>query len=421
MKNCALSNVYETLKARKDEILTANQLDKNQAEADMLTGKVTSALYKRLDLSGSKYESVLSGVQRLITLPDPVGQITMATELDEGLKLYRVTCPFGVLCIIFEARPEAIVQIPSLALKTANAVILKGGHEAKQSNMALVESIRMALSMVDGFPVDAVQLVNTREEIASLLSFDQYIDLVIPRGSNALVRHIQTSTKIPVMGHADGICAVYVDEDADESKAVRIVVDAKTQYPAACNAAETLLIHASAVPRLLAPIGRALTAAKVSLKADERSLAILKECGANVEASTEDDYHTEFLDLVMAVKVVDSCEEAIQHINSHGSHHTDAIVTEDPAVAEVFLSKVDSADVFHNASTRFADGFRFGFGAEVGISTARTHARGPVGMEGLLIYKYRLYGSGHIVQDYEDGRATFRHMPIDATMLPKSE
>jgi glutamate-5-semialdehyde dehydrogenase len=359
---------------------------------------------------------VLEGVRSVEQLPDPVGVVSLARRVDEGLDLFRVSCPIGVVAVVFEARPEAAVQIAALAVKSGNAVILKGGKEGEESNKAIVGCIREALKGV-GFPEDAVQLVATREEVRELLDQDEFVDLIIPRGSNALVKYITENTKIPVMGHADGICAVYIGAAADEKKACDIAVDAKAQYPAVCNAAETLLVDRAALG-LLPAVGRAMAAAGVELRADPEAKAVLDGVdGLRVVAAGDKDFRTEFLELVMAVRVVGGVDEAVAHINEHGSGHTDAIVTEDQKAATRFMAGVDSAGVFHNASTRFADGFRYGFGAEVGVSTHRTHARGPVGLEGLLIYKYKLLGSGQIVAPYADGTKSFVHVDIDAVEL----
>ena len=414
VKNAALEAVGRKLEERREDILEANRADKADCEAEVESGSLSGSLFKRLDLEGGKFEAMLAGVADVARLPDPVGRVTLATRLDEGLELYRVSCPLGVIGVIFEARPEAAVQIAALALKSSNAVILKGGHEASRTNEFLVGAIQAALGEVEGVSPDAVQLVSTREEVRELLELDRGIDLIIPRGANELVQSIQESTRIPVLGHADGLCSVYIDRDADERKAVAVSVDAKTHYPAACNACETLLVHRDRLPDLLPIIGAALREAGVEVRADEEAAAHLESA---VSAAAE-DYDTEFLDKVLAVKTVSSLEEAVEHINSHGSHHTDAIVTEDAAAADYFLSRVDSAGVFHNASTRFADGFRFGLGAEVGISTNKTHARGPVGLEGLVIYKYRLYGRGHVAADYDPGARGFLHEDIEPRELP---
>ena len=409
VKDRAVAAVRESLERRRDDILAANREDRRDAEVEVSAGRLSAALARRLDLEGTKFDAMLQGLDDLLGLPDPVGQVTLARRLDEGLDLYRVTCPIGVIGVIFESRPEAAVQIASLTLKSSNAVILKGGREASRSNQALISAVREALETVPQFPVDAVQLALTREEVRALLDLDEWVDLIIPRGSGELVRSIQESTRIPVLGHADGICAVYLDRAADPRKAVRVTVDSKVQYPAVCNAAETLLVDEPLVESLLPEIGRALVEAGVEIRADDRSRPHLP----GAVAAAEDDFETEFLDLVLAVKVVSSVEEAVEHINRHGSHHTDAIVTEDRQAAEYFLSRVDSAGVFHNASTRFADGFRYGLGAEVGVSTSKTHARGPVGLEGLVIYKYRLHGDGQGVAAYGPGKKAFLHEPLE--------
>lgn len=407
-KNNALSCVENGLMENEPAILAANEQDINDANKRLTEKTISPALVKRLDLS-KKFKDMLENVDAVQELPDPNGKCSLSRQLDDGLQLYRVACPIGVICVIFEARPEVVVQIACLAIKSGNAVILKGGKEAERSNAALVHTIRSSLKRSQ-CPEDTVQLVATREEVRELLDQTKYIDLIIPRGSNDLVRFIQSNTKIPVMGHADGICTVYVDAKADPAKAARIVADAKAQYPAVCNAAETLLVHRSALDSVLPTVGEALAERGVLCKADEAtSNVLMKVKGLKVESSKPDDYDTEFLDLIMAVKVVDNVNEAVIHINEHGSGHTDAIVTEDEVAAKVFMASVDSAGVFHNASTRFADGYRLGFGAEVGVSTHRTHARGPVGLEGLMIYKYKLLGNGHVVAPYADGKRRFTH------------
>lgn len=408
-KDRALSAMHLHLFESKSVILAANEQDKQAAQAKLADGSISPALCKRLELGGRKFDALLDGITSVRALKDPVGECTLSREIGEGLQLFRVACPIGVICVIFEARPEAAVQIASLAVKSANAVILKGGKEAEKSNAALVSAIRSALKYVQ-FPEDAVQLVATREEVRELLDQSKYIDLIIPRGSNQLVRYITDNTRIPVMGHADGICAVYIDEDADKTIAAEIVVDSKAQYPAVCNAAETLLVHRAALHDTLPSIGTALAVNNVQVRADEASKTVLQSVkGLRVTDATLEDYDTEFLDLILAVKVVDSLDDAIAHINEHGSGHTDAIVTDNEVAACRFLSMVDSAGVYHNASTRFADGYRLGFGAEVGVSTNRTHARGPVGLEGLMIYKYKLFGNGHTVKPYVSGEAKFHH------------
>jgi glutamate-5-semialdehyde dehydrogenase len=372
-----LVELAAALRAGAPAIFEANARDLEAAR-----NTLAKPLYKRLIFNEAKLRDVVDGVEQLAAMDDPLGRVLAETELDEGLILRKVQTPIGVIAAIFESRPDAVPQIASLAIRSGNAVLLKGGREAVQTNTALGNVIRAVL---DRHGVrDAVQVLSTREEMAELLQMDEIINLVIPRGSNEMVRTIQQSTKIPVMGHADGVCHVYIDEFADVEKAMRIAVDSKAQYPAVCNAAETLLVH-KRFP--------ALTRVTDALKA------------AGVELRFDSDFGTEFLDLIMAVRIVDSMDAAIDHIHRYGSAHTDAIVTENEHNARLFLDRVDSAGVYWNASTRFADGFRYGLGAEVGISTNKTHARGPVGVEGLLIYKYQLIGNGHIVATYAGDNA----------------
>ncbi|CAE8602045.1 unnamed protein product [Polarella glacialis] len=414
VKNKALEAFKRHLVARRAAIEEANALDMAAAEAAVKDGKLSSSLFKRLDVSGAKFDSLLAGIDDIIKLPDPVGQITYANKVSEGLNLYRMTCPIGVLLIIYEARPDAGVQIAALAMKSGNALLLKGGKEAQKSNEALISAMAAALSEV-GLPADCIQGVDGRTAVAELLSQDKYIDLVIPRGSNELVKSIKDASRIPVLGHADGICAVYVDEHADLAKAVKVCVDSKTQYCAACNSMETLLVHPKVVKAFLPMLAEGLASKEeVHFKADSTCLPHLP--ADKTEPAVEADFFTEFLCHTMAVKTVESVDAAIAHINEHSSGHTESIVTEDKVVADTFLRRIDSANVYHNASTRFADGFRYGFGAEVGISTNRIHARGPVGLEGLVIYKYRMYGDGHTVADFcgpEEKRRKFVHSRIE--------
>lgn len=415
-RNSALESLASLLKEQRPDIIAAN--DKDKAAAQAVGSTLPAALVKRLDVGGRKYDSMLEGLASVAAMKDPIGEVSLARELDDSLALYRVACPIGVICIIFEARPEAGVQIASLAIKSGNAVILKGGKEGEHSNRAIVDCIRQALREAS-CPVDAVQLVSTRDEVQELLNQDEHVDLIIPRGSNALVSHIKANTKIPVMGHADGLCSVYIDSAADPERAAAVVVDSKTQNTSVCNAAETLLVARDAVTTVLPTVAKALGAKKVQLRVDaEAKSALAAVEGLDLVDATAEDFDTEFLDLILAVKVVADVHEAADHINTHGSGHTDCIVTEDKAVAQEFLTAVDAGGVFHNASTRFADGFRYGFGAEVGVSTHRTHARGPVGLEGLMIYKYKLYGSGHTVSPYANGEKSFTHVDIDASTIP---
>jgi len=404
------------LKSRKAEVLQANAKDLE----DATNSGIDASVYKRLLLDESKLSGLLDGLRELAELGDPLGRVTLSRTLSQGLLLERVTCPLGVLAIIFEARPEAVIQIASLALKSGNAVILKGGKEASRSNAALVDVVRGAIAEEGGFPVDAVQFVSTREDVAGLLALDEYIDLVIPRGSMKLVRDVKAATRIPVLGHADGICHVYLDSSVDGEAAAPVVVDSKTQYPAACNAAETLLVHPGAIASgAVMVVGRALLKAGVTLHADAVCLSALKECAepsknenqpiGTVILAQQGDWDTEWLSLHMGVACVPSVEEAVAWINAHGSHHTDCILTQEDSSAAFFMANVDSAGVYHNASTRFADGFRYGFGAEVGISTNRLHARGPVGLEGLTTYKYTLRGEGHTVAQFSRGERAYAH------------
>jgi glutamate-5-semialdehyde dehydrogenase len=379
-----LRGAVQAIRKNAPAIFEANARDLAEAKA-----KIAEPLYKRLVMNEAKLRDVVDGIAQIAEMEDPVGRLLEETELDERLVLRKVQTPIGVLAVIYESRPDAGPQIASLAIRSGNAVLLKGGREAAHTNSILGDIFRHVLK--DHGVEDAVQLVSTREEIADLLKMDDVIDLVIPRGSNEMVRTIQQNTKIPVLGHADGICHVYVDEFADVDKAVRITVDSKAQYPAVCNAAETLLVHSKFAGR-------------------EEVLAALKNAGVELRDS---GFGSEYLDLVMNVKTVGSLDEAIDHIHRFGSRHTDSIVTENEANARRFLNEVDSAGVFWNASTRFADGFRYGFGAEVGISTNKTHARGPVGVEGLLIYKYQLIGNGHIVATYSgDYAKPFLHRKL---------
>jgi glutamate-5-semialdehyde dehydrogenase len=380
-RTAILTEIAAALDQNAPAIFEANRKDLAEAKSS-----IAEPLYKRLVFDESKLRDVVEGIRHLSRMEDPLGRVLEEKELDEGLILRKVQTPIGVLAMIFESRPDAAPQIASLAIRTGNAVLLKGGREAAKTNAALVEIIRGVLEKHG--VADAVQLVPTREEIAEFLKMDDLINLVIPRGSNEMVRTIQQSTKIPVLGHADGVCHVYIDEFADPDKAVRIAVDSKTQYPAVCNAAETLLVHSK-------------------FPAREKVLQALSAAGVELRDS---GFGSEYLDLIMNTKVVNSVDEAIDHIHRYGSRHTDTIVTENKTNAERFLNEVDSAGVYWNASTRFADGFRYGFGAEVGISTNKTHARGPVGVEGLLIYKYQLIGDGHIVATYSGENAKpFRH------------
>jgi len=414
-RNEALTAIHDGLATARDEILSANARDLELARQAAADGKLSQSLVARLDLGKKgKWEDMLKGILDVRDLDDPVGRVTLRTRLDDGLELERVTCPIGVLLIIFEARPEVIANIASLAVKSGNAAILKGGKESTESFVAISRVISAALER-SRVPNGAIQLVTTRDVIPELLALDRYIDLVIPRGSNELVRYIKSNTKIPVLGHADGLCSIFLQPSADAQQAVDVIVDAKTSYPAACNALETLLVQESALSTVFPAVAEALTTKGVELRCDARSKAALQSALPEVAAKVADaqgsDYETEFLTLILAVKTVADLEEAVQHINTHGSHHTDAILTADKEHAEKFMSAVDSSGVYWNASTRFADGMRYGFGTEVGISTNKIHSRGPVGLDGLMIYKYKIRGSGHITTVYGEGegKKRFKH------------
>lgn len=396
-RNNALSNIAKALLDNQKEIFRANVLDLAEAEEN----HVPEAVIKRLKFSEQKLEAVIKGIEDLIHLPDMVYKVQFARELDKGLTLVRESCPIGVIGVIFEARPDALVQIASLCMKSGNCAILKGGSETKYTNKVLFSLIYQA-AIDSGLPENCLFQAEQREEISALLSCNESVDLLIPRGSNAFVQYIMNNTKIPVMGHADGICHIYVDKDFDIEKAIPIIIDAKIQYTAACNAVETLLVHKEALELLMPRLNEAFRQHQIELRA---SSDIAAKYGS--KPATEEDFATEYLDLIISVKTVENIEEAVRHINQYGSHHTDCIITEDREAAEYFMKMVDSAGVYQNCSTRFSDGYRYGFGAEVGISTGKIHARGPVGIEGLLTYKYKLYGNGQIVEDYASGKKEF--------------
>lgn len=411
LRNKALRAVADALRSHSEKIFEANRTDLDAAQASGLKAPVI----KRLTFGQHKLADILAGIESLIGLPDPLGKLQLNRNLDEGLKLTRITCPIGVIGIIFEARPDALIQISTLCLKSGNCVILKGGSETKNTNRVLFDVISAAVAQA-GMPDNCMALCEDRSEVTELLSCDRSVDLLIPRGSNSFVRYIMDNTRIPVMGHADGVCHIYVDKAADTAKAIRIITDAKTQYVSVCNALECLLIDRSIADAFLPALVDAMKSVNVRMRANSETLKALTAAGYEPEDDSlmgDEDYHTEYLDYIMSVKLVDSCDDAIDHINTFGSHHTDAIITEDAVTADRFMQLVDSADVYHNVSTRFADGFRYGFGAEVGISTGKLHARGPVGLEGLVTYKYKLTGDGHIVADYAEGRKRFNFTDLD--------
>ena len=389
LKNSALKKVKENIEKNKDEIFAANKKDLDEAKSLVDSGEITSSTYARLKLDENKMRDMLKGIEDVISLQDPVNKVFWTKELDDGLILKKVSCPIGVIGVIFEARPDVISQIASLAIKSGNAVILKGGKESNNTNAAIAKVINEALNSVENFPKNAINLVFSRDDIKALLELDEYVDLIIPRGSNKLVKYIQENTKIPVLGHASGICHIFVDKSAKVDLAKKVCVDAKIQYPSACNAVETILVH------------------KDFKGIDELKSALL-EAGVKIVENPQ-DFSVEYGDKIVSFKLVSSVDEAIKHINKYGSGHTDSILSENSENVEKFMNYVDSAGVYHNVSTRFSDGFRYGFGAEVGISTNKTHARGPVGLDGLTIYKYKLFGAYQTVEPYAKGEKTFTH------------
>lgn len=392
IKNDALNCIAKSFEEHKQEIFDANKQDLELAQTLVEEGKISNSTYNRLKLDENKMRDMIQGVRDIANLEDPIGKVLLNRELDEGLVLQKVSCPIGVLGIIFEARPDVISQISALAIKSSNAVILKGGKESVNTNKKIMEIMNSALEKIEDFPKNVIQQVFSHDDISQMLKCDNYINLIIPRGGNKLVKYIKENTNIPVLGHASGICHIFVDESSDIDMASKIVIDAKTQYPSACNAVETLLIHEN-------------------FQNKDELLASLELSGIKLITNPE-SWDIEYGDKILSVKTVKSIEEAIEHINKYGSGHTDCIITKDTENAEKFMNEVDSAGVYWNASTRFADGFRYGFGAEVGISTNKTHARGPVGLEGLTIYKYKLTGHGQIVDDYAKGIKHFTHKDL---------
>lgn len=396
-RNQALTAIAQALQKHSQDIFSENRKD---LEAAVQTG-IPGPIIKRLKFDEGKLQEVIEGIGSVIGLPDPLNRQLLARELDKDLTLYRITCPIGVIGVIFESRPDALVQIAALCLKSGNCAVLKGGSEALHTNRILYQIISKAAAGA-GIPDGYLTLLETRAEISDLLSCHESIDLLIPRGSNEFVQSIMANSRIPVMGHADGVCHIYVDEAADQTLALSIIADAKTQYVAACNTVETILVHRSIAKVFLPKLKQALEEKQVSIRGTGEVQQIIDS-----ELLPQEDFHKEYLDYILGIHLVDDLDQAITHINRYGSHHTDCILTQDPAKVERFMTQVDSAGVYHNCSTRFADGFRYGFGAEVGISTGKLHARGPVGMEGLVTYKYRLYGRGQIVGDYASGKSSF--------------
>lgn len=396
-RNRALKEAARSLEEKKTEIFAANEEDLLQAREN----HISDAVYKRLKFDEGKLKSVIDGINQLISLPDPVGKVQLYRQMDQDLILKRISCPIGVIGVIFEARPDALVQISSLCIKSGNCALLKGGKETARTNRILFRTIYDSVIRA-GLPEGCLVQAELHNEIDELLQCDKDVDLLIPRGSNHFVQYIMNNTRIPVMGHADGVCHIYVDKEADLKEALPIIIDAKTQYTAACNAVETLLIHRDLADDFLPLLKEKLEQHQVKIRGTQE---VADRIGCQV--MKEEEFDTEYLELIISVKLVADVAEAVDHINSFGSHHTDAILTQNPKTAEYFMQMVDSAGVYQNCSTRFADGFRYGFGAEVGISTGKIHARGPVGLEGLMTYKYRIYGHGQIVGDYAEGRKEF--------------
>jgi len=406
----ALLTAADAIELRAADILAANALDCQAAHPEVEAGRMSRALFKRLQTSERGVAEMAAHVRGVAALPDPLNRELAVTALDDDLTLYKISCPLGVFAVIFEARPEVLPQIASLALRSGNAVLLKGGSEAEHTNTVLDSVWREAISAFPEIPADAVSLLHTREDVNELLKLDDLIDLVVPRGSQSFVRYIMAHSRIPVLGHGEGICHVYIDRAADPQKAIDIALDSKVQYPAACNAAETVLVHADCAAALLPELAAKFLAAGVEVRACQRTRQLVGD--PRLIAATEEDWATEYSDLIIAIKVVDSLDAAIEHINRWGSRHTDTIVTEDATAAAEFMARVDAAGVYHNASTRFSDGFRYGLGAELGIATGKTHARGPVGLEGLTTYKYLLKGNGQTVASYSSGERKFKHRPL---------
>ncbi|TXJ19763.1 glutamate-5-semialdehyde dehydrogenase [Brachyspira aalborgi] len=406
IKNYALSEIAKNIEKRKSEIFEANNKDLENAKELLNNKKISLSMLNRLKLDDNKMIDIISGIKDVIKLEEPINKILTETELDDNLILKKVSCPIGLIAVIFEARPDVISQISSLCIKSSNAVILKGGSEGENTNKIIFEIINQVLSDIKEFPKNSVNLVFSREDIKNILSMDKYIDLIIPRGSNDLVQYIKANTNIPVLGHADGICHLYIDESANIENALKICLDSKAQYPSACNSVETILINKNIANKFLKKLYSLFKENEIKINGDKEVKKILSDIGI------VKDWHKEYGDKEVSLKIVDNVEEAYKHINKYSSHHTDSIISENKENIEKFMTFVDSANVYSNVSTRFSDGFRYGFGAEVGISTNKTHARGPVGLEGLTIYKYKLFGNYQIVDDYVSHKSSFKHKRI---------
>jgi glutamate-5-semialdehyde dehydrogenase len=395
------------LEAREAEILKANQEDCESLKGELAAGTASAALLKRLKTSAAGIKEMAKQIRDVAKLEDPLGRVLATTELDDGLMLQKVSCALGVVAVIFESRPDVVPQVGSLAIKTGNGLVLKGGAEARQTNRILVSIWHEALSAFSPSLCPVICALTDRADVAHILEMDRDIDLVVPRGSTEFVNYVFQHSRIPVLGHGSGICHIYVDSAADLKMAERVIVDAKVQYPAACNSVEKVLVHQAVAQEFLPALVAALQSAGVEVRGCARTIKLLPY--SQIVPATEQDWHTEYSDLKITVKIVNDIDEAIEHINHYGSRHTESILTTDEHAADLFMEEVDAASVFHNASTRFADGFRYGLGAELGISNSKLHARGPVGLEGLLTYKYKLHGSGQTVTDYAQGKRTFKH------------
>lgn len=403
IKNAALLKIAENLEKYKDYVLAANKTDLTYVKPLVQSGKMSVSVYNRLKLDENKISTMIQGIKDIVNLEDPVNKIYWEKEIAADISLTRVTCPIGVIGVIFEARPDVITQISALAIKSSNAVILKGGSEAINTNKAVFKIIEKSLSQIEGYPENTVNLIFSRSEVKEMLEADKYINLIIPRGSEALVKYIKANTRIPVLGHADGVCHIYIDESADLQKVIDVVIDAKCQYPSACNSVETVLINRNCEDEILPELLDALKENSVEINSDRE----LKEKYSEFISGIVEDWHKEYGDKIISLKLVDNVKDAVNHINEYGSGHTDCIITENDEAADYFMTFTDSSGVYHNISTRFADGYRYGFGAEVGISCNKTHARGPVGLDGLIIYKYKLVGDGDTVKEFIDGEREF--------------
>lgn len=404
-KNEALENMIKELEKNRKKILKANELDLKSAKQLLDAGKITKSAYNRLKLDDDKFSTMIEGIKEVIKLEDPVNKKTWAMKLDNELDLYRQSCPLGIIGVVFESRPDVIVQVSSLMVKSGNIVIMKGGKEAQNTNIALYETITKALNSTYGLTKNIVNLLLTRHDFHEILKLEDTIDLIIPRGSSDFVNWVKDNTRIPVLGHSSGVCHIYVEPLADQKKAIDICIDSKIQNPSACNAVETILIDCEILKEFLPKLVEKMKENGVEVRGCKMCAELLPD----IAIADEDDWYAEYGDKIVAIKAVRGICAAVNHINKYGSKHTDCIITEDKDAAQAFINNVDSANLFVNASTRFSDGFRYGFGAEIGISTNKLHARGPVGLEGLTTYKYLLYGKGQTVHEYCLGKKTFIH------------